>query len=216
MEKIAQKRTLRNKTRELVNKPGALLDKIFDPELIGIMKTLAVTDDKIRAELTGLKISKNAPAPEEAVSAKDLIKDARSFFNRREYMGGVSALVILNKKMFNVVSLINEFKKSLSNIDEPGLKHKVLFENVSDEALDQIEQNIHHTRKNGDELYQSFIKDAGLLDTWLNLTTSRGRELAAIEKRYPQITADLRKKGLAIIGSAEALLSITLSNLKTM
>src|SRR5208282_6547702 len=100
--------------------------------------------------------------------------------------------------------------------DEPGLKHKVLFENVSDEALDQIEQNIQHTRKNGDELYQSFIKDAGLLDTWLNLTTSRGRELAAIEKRYPQITADLRKKGLAIIGSAEALLSITLSNLKTM
>ena len=193
MEKIAQKRTYRNKARELVNKPGILLEKIFDPELIGIMKNLAITDDKIRAELTGEKMSKNAPAPEEEISAKELIKKARSDFNRREYMSGVAALVIFNKKMFNTVSLINEFKKSLANIDEPGLKHKVLFENVSDEALEQMEKNIQHTRKSANELYYSFFKEAGILDTWYNLTTARGRELAAIEKHYPQITADLRK-----------------------
>ena len=216
MEKIAQKRTYRNKARELVNKPGILLEKIFDPELIGIMKNLAITDDKIRAELTGEKMSKNAPAPEEEISAKELIKKARSDFNRREYMSGVAALVIFNKKMFNTVSLINEFKKSLANIDEPGLKHKVLFENVSDEALEQMEKNIQHTRKSANELYYSFFKEAGILDTWYNLTTARGRELAAIEKHYPQITADLRKKGLAVISNGEALLSSTLSNLKTM
>lgn len=215
MEKSAQKRTYRNKARELVNKPGALLDKLFDPELIGIMKSLAITDDKIRAELTGEKMSKNAPAPEEHISAKELIKKARSDFNKREYMAGANALSIFNKKMFNTVQLINEFKISLSNIDEPGLKNKALFDGVSDEALDQLEKNIQHTRKANDD-FHSIIKEAGLLDTWTNLTTSRGRELAAIEKRYPQITADLRKKGLAIIASAEFLLSSTLSNLKTM
>ncbi len=215
MEKFAQKRKLHNKIRETVNKPGALLDKLFDPELIGIMENLTVTDDKIRAELTGQKMSKNAPAPAEKISAKELIKSAKSYFNKREYMRGFQDLSIFNKKMFNTVQLINEFKLTLSNIDEPGLKQKVLFEGLSDEELEKIEKNIEHTRKANSD-YDSLIKEAGLLDTWTNLTTSRGRELAAIEKRYPQITADLRKKGFAIIASGEALLSITISNLKAM
>jgi len=219
MEKIGQKRTYRNKARELVNKPSVFFEKIFDPELIGIMNALTIADDKIRAELTGEKMGKHAPAPDDKISAKELIKNARSNFNRREYMAGISDLVIFNKKMFNTVELINEFKKSLSNIDETTLKHKLLFEGVSDTHLENIEKNIAHVRKNGEQCYESFIKEAklaGLLDTWYNLTNARGRSLAAVEKRYPKITEDLRKKGLTVISNAESLLSNTISNLKTM
>src|ERR1035437_4647037 len=214
MDKFAQKRRLRDKARELLNKPSILHEKIFDPQLIAIMKSLVLTDDQIRAELVGEKIGKSQ-VPEDEISAKDLVKSARSNFNRREYMTGISDLVIFNKKMYNVVRSINEFKKSISDIDEPKLKQKFLFEGLSDEALQKIEKNIEHVRKASNN-YKVILKEAGLLDTWYNLTNSRGRSLSAIEKRYPKITDDLRKKGNHVIDNAETLLSSTLSNLKRM
>jgi len=214
MNKIAQRRSLLNQLREKVNMPGAYLEGFFKPELDRVMNALKDLDDRVRSVLTGKKIG-NGEAPEDGVSVKDLLKSARTNFNRREYMSGVVDLGQFHKKMFDVTRDIDKFF-----VDVNKIHHKFLFEGLKDTGYDnhlkQMREHMDNLGKKAELNSVYFIKEAGVMDFFYNIGTKRGRSLAAWEKKYPKQTKDLREGGERLIGEAEKLLENTIGYLKQM
>jgi hypothetical protein len=214
MEKSAQKRSILNQLREKVNMPGAYLEGFFKPELDRVMTSLKDLDDRIRSVLTGKKIG-NAEAPEDGVGVKDLLKSARTNFNRREYMAGVVDLGQFHKKMFDVTRDIDKFF-----VDVNKIHHKFLFEGLKDtgydENLKKFREHMDTVGKKASAESEYFIKEAGIMDFFYNIGTKRGRSLAAWEKKYPKQTKDLREGGDRLITEAQKLLENTISYLKQM
>ena len=196
-----------NDLREKINMPGAYLEGFFKPELDRVMTSLKSLDDQLRAELTGKKIESADPGIQ--TSAKDLIKSARTNFNRREYISGVSDLGMFHKKMQDIVNLINKFF-----VDVNKIHHKFLFEGVEDEKVKKLRE--HMEKKLAQELRIQLIKQAGIMDFFYNIGTKRGRGLAAWEKKYPKETKALREGGAKLLDSADALLAATITYMKEM
>jgi hypothetical protein len=210
MDKIAQERGIFNKLREKVNMPGAYLEGFFKPELDRVMTSLKELDDRIRAVLTGKKIG-TADAPTDAVAIKDLLKNARTNFNRREYMTGVAELGRFHKKLYDISQDIGRFF-----VDVNKIHHKFLFEGMDGEKMQNLRKHMDETMKKANDESEYFIKEAGIMDFFYNIGTKRGRSLAAWEKKYPKQTKDLREGGDRLINEAQKLLDNTLTNLKQM
>lgn len=208
MDKTAQERGFFNKLRETVNKPGAFLEGIFKPELERVMVQLKSLDDRIRSELTGKKIG-DGDAPAIQKSAKDLLKESRTAFNRREYMTGVSDLAMFHKKMQTISNDIDKFF-----IDVNKIHHKFLFDGVDEDKIKSLRE--HMEPKAASMTADQLLKEAGLVDSLLNFVTRRGRGLAAWEKKYPKETKALRDGGTKLLDHADALFSNSLSVLKEM
>lgn len=213
MDKLAQSkrqtgRGLLNKMREVVNKPGGYLEGIFKPELDRVMTALADLDDRIRSEITGTKIGK-AEEPAIKMSGKDLLKESRKAFNRREYMTGISDLAMFHKKLQTMTNEINKFF-----VDVNKIHHKFLFQGVNDEKLKQLRE--HMEPKAASLVADQLLKEAGLIDEIVNIVSKRGRGLAAWEKKYPKETKALREGGLKMLDQADALLESSISSLKEM
>jgi hypothetical protein len=210
MNKTAQTRGVLNELREKINMPGSYIDKFFKPELDRVMSSLKELDDRIRAVLTGKTIGQATPP--DAIAAKDLLKSARTNFNRREYMAGVADLGHFHKKMWDITSDINKFF-----VDVNKIHHKFLFEGLPDEYKNNITQLREHMDKlQRKASLEALVKEAGIMDFFYNIGTKRGRSLAAWEKRYPKQTEDLRKGGDRLINEAQKLLDNTISYLKAM
>jgi hypothetical protein len=171
------------------------------------MVSLRSLDDQVRAELTGKRIGSADPGIQ--TSAKDLLKSARTNFNRREYISGVSDLGMFHKKMQDITNLIKKFF-----VDVNKIHHKFLFEGVEDEKVKKLRE--HMEKKLAQELRMELIKEAGIMDFFYNIGTKRGRGLAAWEKKYPKETKNLREGGAKLLDSADALLANTISFLKEM
>ena len=213
MDKSAQSkgqtgRGIFNELREKVNMPGAYLEGFFKPELDRVMTALKSLDDRIRSELTGKKIG-TAEAPTIPTSVKDLLKSARTNFNRREYISGVADLGVFHKKMQDVINDISKFF-----VDVNKIHHKFLFEGVEGEKIKKLRE--HMEKKQAQELRIELIKQAGIMDFFHNIGTKRGRGLAAWEKKYPKETKAVREGGAKLLDSADALLANTISYLKEM
>jgi len=213
MDKLAQSkrqtgRGFFNDLREKINAPGAFVEGIFKPELNRVMESLKALDDRVRSELTGKKIG-TAEAPAIATSAKDLLKLARTAFNRREYMSGVSDLAMFHKKMQTIVNDIDKFF-----VDVNKIHHKFLFEGVDDDKIKRLRE--HMEPKAASLIADQLLKEAGLVDFLMNIGTKRGRGLAAWEKKYPKETKALRDGGIKLLDNAEALLANTISVMKEM
>jgi len=213
MDKLAQSkrqtgRGFFNKLREQVNRPGAILEGIFKPELDRVMKSLGELDDRVRSEITGTKIG-NAEEPAIKMSGKDLLKEARKAFNRREYMSGVSDLAMFHKKLQNMANDIDKFF-----VDVNKIHHKFLFQGVDEEKLKRLRE--HMEPKAASVIADQLLKEAGLIDEIVNIVSRRGRGLAAWEKKYPKETKALREGGSRLIDQAEATLESVISALKEM
>ena len=218
MDKFAQTkrqtgRGILNELREKINMPGAYLEGFFKPELDRVMTSLKILDDKLRSILTGQKIG-NAEVSTDGKSAKDLLKSARTNFNRREYMAGVADLGQFHKKMFDITTDINKFFVNVNKIH-----HKFLFEGLDDKYkghLEDFRKHMETAQKKADADARYFIKEAGIMDFFVNIGTKRGRGLAAWEKKYPKQTKDLREGGARLLEESQKLLDNTISNLKQM
>ena len=212
MNKIAQRRSLLNQIREKVNMPGSYLEGFFKPELDRVMVSLKELDDRIRAELSGKQIG-DAEAPADAISAKDLLKNARQNFNRREYMAGVADLGRFHKKMYLISQAINGFF-----VDVNKIHHKFLFEGLPENQQTNLKQLREHmeglNKKSTQDNY--LVKSAGIMDFFYQVGTKRGRGLAAWEKKYPKQTKDLREGGNRLVNEAQKLLDNTLTYLRQM
>jgi hypothetical protein len=213
MDKLAQSkretgRGFFNNLREKINAPGAFVDGIFKPELNRVMESLKALDDRVRSELTGKQIGK-AEEPAIKQSAKDLLKLSRTAFNRREWMSGVSDLAMFHKKIQAIVNDIDKFF-----VDVNKIHHRFLFEGVDDEKINRLRQ--HMEPKGASLIADQLIKEAGIIDSLFNFFTSRGRGLAAWEKKYPKETKALREGGLKLLDQAETVLANAISTMKDM
>jgi hypothetical protein len=211
MQKAAQKRSIPSQLREVINMPGAYLEGIFKPELDRVMAALKALDDRVRSELTGKKIG-DADAPEIEKSAKDLLRSARTNFNRREYMLGVADLGMFHKKMDTIVKDIDKWK-----VDVNKIHNKFLFEGLKPEDMERVKKLREYMEKGARmEAIEQLTKEAGIMDFYHNFLTTRGRGLLAWEKKYPKETKDLREGGAKLVTEAENLLGNVISTLKEM
>ena len=219
MQKTAQKRSLLDKIRERTNLGGIATEKWFDPEFKEIMDQLRdMTDDPVRSIISGQPIGRNAPETD-GISLKDLLKSARSNFNRREYMKCVADLGRFHKKFYHVVSILEAFEYTLNRVH-----YRFLFDKVTpggreyDQEYAQYLQDLR-TRFSPPKTasYQSMLlKEAGIMDFLTNIGTTRGRALAAWEKRYPGRVKELKKSLEHLLNNSDKLLANTLLSLKSM
>jgi len=217
MEKTAQQRGRLNKLRELINRPGRGLKSYIDPEWSKLMTQLQTTDNKIRAIASGEVIDGASPG-DDAVSMKQLLKDARTKFNRREYLVVGSLLGRFHKKMDDIIREAKNFK-----LDFEDVHNKFLFAPLTDNKEKDRDTHLEHLRqlrqRFGEEHPPYFIKEAAVGDIWdmiHNLYSSRGRALTMWEKRYPQKVKALRDGSQSLLNQADGLQASLLSTLKEM
>jgi hypothetical protein len=209
MDKLAQKRSILDKYKHPVtNVTGLMAEKFFAPELKRVMGLLNNADDSIRSILTGTKIGTGA-SPEDKGAVKELLKSARTNYNRREYMSAISDLGRFHKKMADATKLIQTL-----NLGVDRIHHDFLFQGLNTEQKSNIQKLREHMGASVD--IEFFIKEAGIMDFYYNNLTHRGTALKAWEKRYPNVVKRLRDGLANLLDNAESLLSETLGALKEM
>lgn len=206
MDKTAQKRSLLNKLHEMANVPARSAENFFKPELKRIMTVLNDADDVIRSTLSGEKIGR--ATPEDSASAKDLLKEAKGFINRREYLSAVSSLGRFHKKVQDASNVLEGLKVNVNS-----LHHKFLFDKLPGKHKEQLDEL---GRRFASERLPYFTKEAGIMDFFHNIGTQRGRALAAWEKRYPDVVGKIRQGAEDQLESSQELLNDMLITLKTM
>lgn len=214
MDKFAQRRSLLNKMREGVNAPSRKIKSLFDKEYSALVDAVKKTDNQIRAIAVGETIDGANPG-KDAIALKQLLKDARSKFNRREYLVVASLLGRYHRKMDDVMRIIRDFK-----LDFDKVHNKFLFAPLEDRKEKERNKHIEHLRdlrqRLGEEQYPAyFIKEAGIWDQLHNLFTNRGRALSNWEKNYPK-AVELREGAEKCLQEAENLQANLLSTLKEM
>jgi hypothetical protein len=215
MNKIAQRRGRWNKLREKIDLPGKLMES-FSPEFQELMDHLREVDDKIR---------------EEASDLKDLLKVAKTNFNRREYMTAIAYLGRFHDKMENIdrelsqLSTIVDLKHNeflFGDIDPEHLTYLVnkfgpKFQEAMQKMNPKFQQKFQVLKPKASQLERASLeKEAGITDWWHNITTNRGKTLAAWEKRFPKYARELKTQTNNILNKSEALLNYLMASLKAM
>lgn len=211
MDKFAQRRGLLNKLHEGLNVPLQSAQNFFNPELKEVMKNLRLADDNIRTILTGDKIGNADVAIEDPRGIKEILKSARSNFNRNEFMAGVADLGIFHKKLFDVSRFINKLTLSVDKIH-----HHFLFKNLDQKQQSNIKNLQEHMGRLASTEITYFVKEAGVMDFFHNIGTRRGRALAMWIKKYPKVAKNLRDGGSRLLDVGDNVLANVLSLLKEM
>lgn len=198
MDKTAQKRRWRDQILEKVDIFGRGTEAL-SPTFSKLMDQLRSTDDKIREILL-----------EDDPRIKDILKSARSNFNRREYMTTVSSLVVFHGKL---ESVINELKGLTALVDEAH--SEFVYKGLPSDTLKDL-RKLREKFETKANLKTNFVKEAGLADWWHVLTQERGRALRGWEKRYPSKMRQLKNETASLLNKSDQLFNILLSTLKDM
>ena len=201
MDKVAQKRGPLTKLREKINVPTEKLMGAFSPQFIELMDQLRDVDDQIR---------------EYANDLKQLLKQAKTNYNRREYM---SAIAYLGRFYDQIQAIDFELSKLKTAVDVKH--HEFLFTDIDPEHIQYLTQMLGPKIKKPIaklpiKSKASLESTAGLADWWHNLTSDRGRALSAWEKRFPKEAKELKRQTGNLLVKSEALLSNLLSTLATL
>lgn len=208
MDKIAQRRNILNKLHEGFNFPGRAAQKYFKPEFKRVMTQLIKQDDKIRSILLGRKVG-DSQAPADKTEVKDLLKQAESFANRREYISAVTSLARFHKKFQEAKRAIEVLNLDVEKIHQQFLfGPKMPIKNYMDYFSD-LEQRIAYQQV-------EIVKSAGVIDSLSNLFSERGRALKKWEKDNETRVGPLRDAVKQAIDDAKGMLSNVLSHLKSM
>lgn len=207
MQKTAQRRGILNKLREMTNVSGIAAEKFFNPEFQKVMESLRAKDNAVRALVSGQEIEGADPGSD-PISLKDLLKSAKSNFNRREYMTAVAELGRFHKKLFDVVQSIKDL-----SLDVDAVHHEFLFKDLGDEQKKQLADL---KTRFAAQRQDAIVKEASIMDFFYNIGTKRGRALAAWEKRYPKQVGKLKKDTSMLLSRSDAMLGQILSALKEM
>lgn len=209
MQKTAKpgERGILNKLREMTNLSGKAAETFFNPQFKAVMEEIREKDDQIRALVVGSRIGKADPGSD-AIALKTLLKQAKSSLNRREYLTAVADLGKFHKKIKEVIDAINSIK---NKVDE--VHHDFLFKGLKDNHLEEL-QDLR--KRLAAQQSEDMVKMAGVVDFLKNIGTSRGRALAAWEKRYPKEVGKIRDGANGILNKSQTMLDITISSLKEM
>jgi hypothetical protein len=201
-----------NKLREKIEGLDAgSQENAFAPEFDTIMNKLRYdTDDAIRSIITGEQIGDTLTS-HDGKSLKDILAEAKSFINRREYMLTVSSLSLFHEKMSEVVKILNSFTYNVDKVHQ-----KFLFDSLDDESKKRFQSL--KTRFAESEF--NIEKQAGIIsyisDFFSTITTERGRALRAWEKSHPKEVGKIKNDTNVLLKSSEQLLSKIMPLLKDM
>lgn len=203
MQRTAQKRKGRLNKLLTTNIGDYLGGKAFEkasPEFAKIVEEMNDVDERVRQIASG---------EGEDISPKELLKQAKSNTNRREYMKTAADLGRFHRKMYDIVLVLDSFKKNIDKTHE-----KFLFHGMDDDTKKHLST---YKGKWASENFQPYlVKEGNILDFFHNLIDERGRALAGWEKRYPGKVKKLRDDTIAILSLSEKMFSILLGNLKLM
>jgi hypothetical protein len=212
MDKIAQRRGILNKLREMTNISGIAAEKFFNPQFEEVMDSLRTRDSNIRSIVSGKQLEGGDPGVD-TTSMKQLLHSAKSNLNRREFMTAVALLGRFHKKLNEIRTEINEL-----NTKVDAVHHQFLFQDLGDEHKQELESLRNRWAAERAEALrkEAGIRDSAIGDFFHNLTSDRGRALAFYEKRYPKQVGKLKKDTNTLLARSEALLGQILSSLKEM
>lgn len=208
MDKLAQRRGKIDKLKEKLNplNLGGKLMENFSPEFAELMDKLRDVDDKIREIVTG-----------DGETLKDMIKVAKTNFNRREYMTAITFLGRFHDKLEAVDREISHLENTVD-----AKHYEFLFGDVDPGDLKYLTEDMggkfEKARKTptGIVTSASLDKEAGMADWWHNIRSDRGKALAAWEKRFPKYAKDLKNQTGLMINRSESLVNYLLASLKAM
>lgn len=212
MDKTAQspKRRIRDKIREKTNFGGIAAENLFDPDFKRVMESLRAKDDTIRSIAAGEVIGDGNPGADE-ISLKQLVKNIKSNINRREYMSSLADLNRFHKKVYEIVREID----SLEN-DVDKVHNDFLFKDLDDDHR----KYLHDMKTRFASRKTNLVKEAGIgsymMDLFHNVGTTRGKALAAWEKRYPGKFKNFKRAIIALSDKTESFFSSIISILKDM
>lgn len=220
MDKFAQRRGILNKLHEAFSPSGNAAENFFNPEFKKVMEALRKQDDTIRSIVAGEKIGDGDPG-EDRTHLKQLLKSAKSNLARREYLLAASDLGRFHAKAFEVSKAIEGLN---SNVDE--VHEQFLFKHLDDkdnEKPEEYEKRMQQRKylqnlreRLASERQAEIVKQAGIMDFFVNVGTQRGRALAMWEKRYPEKTKALKQATAVQIDASQKFLDLVLSQLKEM
>lgn len=201
MDKRAQKRDRLHKLREKIDFFGQAAEN-FSPKFGNLMEKLRQTDEKVRESLL-----------EEDPRLKDVLKSARSNFNRREYMTSIAELKKFHDKMDAVVKIL---KGLMIDVDEAH--NDFIFKDLSSDTISGLKSlRDKFEEKKAASRAELLVKEAGIGgDLWHLLTEERPKAMRAWEKRYPGRMKELKTKTNGLIRKSEVLFSTLLVSLKEM
>lgn len=211
MDKLAQRRGKIQEFTEKLNLPGKMLEK-FSPEFQELMEKLREVDTRIR-EIATVDEEGNSGGE----TLKDLLKVAKTNFNRREY---ITAIAFLGKFHDRLDLIDQELSKLKNSVDVKH--HEFLFGNLDPSHLSYLSEDLgkkfEKARKTPTGILSraSLGKEASVTDWWHNITSDRGKALSAWEKRFPKYVKDLKNQTSLMINKSESLLTFMLSTLKVM
>lgn len=236
MDKLAQKRLydrgILNKIKEMTNISGHAAENFFKPDFDKVMAKLRIVDNNIRSiaagetigieDFPGTKVKVPGAPGKYKVALKQLVKSAKSNLNRREYMQGVSELGKFHAKMAEIVDQIKDLDLQINEVPQ-----KFMFDHLVNpppnetpaqkkERLEYLEHLKEMRTRLAAERRAALVKEAGIMDFFVNIGTKRGRALAAWEKRYPKHTEKLKNDSAAQVEAAETQLNGLLASLKVM
>lgn len=202
MDKIAKKRSILNKFKENISNVSAITaEKYFQPELLRVMTSLRKCDNDIRSIALGKSIENGDPG-EDPIALKLLLKATTSNIARREYMLAVSELSRFHRKLFDINSKLTKF-----NLDSNKIHYQFLFKDLGQEHLDRLKDLDKKMWKVNAAKQVYLIKYAGITDMIHNVTSKRGRALAAWEKRYPKVIGVLKDKTIEVLNKSNIILN---------
>lgn len=221
LSKIAQRRGILNKLREKTNVSGIAAEKFFNPEFEEVMNGLREADDHMRSIALGESVEGQDPG-DDMNSLKVLVRDARSKFNRREYIPAVNFLGRFHKKVEDIVKII----KTLSfKVDK--VHHDFLFKDLDPDQQEHLvnlknrfaafQMELEKHAAIGDRIPNAaYNPSRGLVDLLSNLTSTRGKVLSAWEKRYPGQVKKFKNDTRALLTRTENMLKVIETQMGTM
>src|SRR5271170_7376698 len=105
MDKLAQRRGKIEEFTENLNLPGKMVET-FSPEFMELMDKLREVDNEIREIVMG-------GAGSEGSTLKDLLKVAKTNFNRREYMTAIAFLGRFHDRLEAVDAELSNLKNKI-------------------------------------------------------------------------------------------------------
>jgi len=200
MDKRAQKRNKLHELKEKVDIFGRAAEE-FSPTFAKLMDELRNTDTMIRDSLL-----------EQDPSLRDVLKSAKSNFNRREYMTSIADLKTFHDKVEAVVKALKHLQL---NVDEAH--EEFLFDGLPSDALSGLKSLKEKFDAKKASLNSTFVKEANFFgDLWYVLNNDRAKAMRGWEKRYPSRMKQVKNSANSLIRKSEVLFSQLLVSLKEM
>lgn len=207
MEKESQKRSLTDIIRE--KNPLHSASEFFNSKVKTLMVSLRSADSQIRELVIGAKKQK---------SLKDVLKDSKSMFNKKEYINSFVIMDDFRQRLGQASSKCEELRADI-NVNYKEYFVNELASGEKDSLIsfrERIEKEREDLKRSKASIYLGFVKEASVLDFFRSVFTQRGRALRAWEKAHGKQIEKMKEELVQLFTAAVETLEKVNDHLKTM